>query len=87
MYLQTMTQLISETKNPQHERHIYEFVKMVDEMIEEKVPQIVERVMQENYMDILVKLQMILDGREVNFEQVSDYIINEIRNIIKSKLK
>lgn len=87
MYLQTMTRLLSEAKNPQHERHIYEFEEMVRQMIEELVPPIVERTLETNYLDLLVKLRMVIEGKEVYFSQVADYVKKEIENILKSKLK
>lgn len=87
MYLQTMTTLLSENKNPQHEQHIYEFEAMVRQMIEELVPQIVEKTLETNYLDLWLKLRMVMEGKEVYFSQVADYIEKEIINILKNKLK
>lgn len=86
-YLATMTTLLSENKNPQHEQHIYEFEAMVRQMIEELTPQIVERTLLNTYFELWVKIRMILDNKEVSFSQITDYIIQEIENELKSKLK
>ena len=85
MYLQTMTTLLSENKNPQHEQHIYEFEAMTRQMIEELVPQIVEKTLQTTYFNLWVKLRMVMEGKEVSFSQVTDYVMNEIENILKNK--
>ena len=87
MYLQTMTTLLSENKNPQHQEHIIQFTLMCKEMIEELVPQIVEKTLETNYLDLWLKLRMVLEGKEVYFNDVANYVEKEITNILKNKLK
>lgn len=86
-YLATMTTLLSENKNPQHQEHIISFTAMCKEMIEELVPQIVERTLLNTYFELWVKIRMILDNKEVSFSQITDFIIQEIENELKSRLK
>jgi len=87
-YLATMATLISEAKNQIHESHIYEFEYMVRQMIEELTPKIVKETLLDTYMELYVKIKMLLDGKEVSFDDINEYIMNEIQeNLIKSLSK
>ena len=85
-YLNTMTQLLSEAKSSIHERHIYEFEAMVRQMIEELVPPLVIKTLQETYMDLWVKLQMVFENKAVYFDDVADYIRKELERALKQSL-
>lgn len=86
-YLSTMTQLLSEAKSSIHEQHIYEFEAMVRQMIEELVPQIVIKTLQETYMELWLKLRMVFEGREVFFNDVAKYVMEEIEKALKQAMK
>lgn len=85
-YLATMANLLSESKSSIHEQHIYEFEAMVRQMIEELVPPLVIKTLKDTYMDIMVKLRMELEGREVYFNDVAEYIYKEIEKALKQKM-
>ena len=85
-YLNTMTQLLSEAKTSIHEQHIYEFEAMVRQMIEELVPPLVIKTLQETYLDLWVKLQMVFEGKAVYFDDVADYIRKELERALKQSL-
>lgn len=85
-YLNTMTQLLSEAKSSIHEQHIYEFEAMVRQMIEELVPPLVIKTLQETYLDLWVKLQMVFEGKAVYFDDVADYIRKELERALKQSL-
>lgn len=86
-YLITMTNLLSEAKSSIHEQHIYEFEAMVREMINELVPPLVIKTLQETYMDLWVKLQMVFEGKQVYFDDVADYIQKELVKALKQAWK
>lgn len=84
-YLATITMLDSENKNPNHREHIYQFSNLCREMIEQLTPQIVKQVLLDTYMELYVRIQMMLDGKEVSFNDINNYIMNMIRdNLIQS---
>lgn len=85
-YLMTMTNLLSEAKSSIHEQHIYEFEAMVRQMIEELVPPLVIKTLQETYMDLWVKLQMVFENKAVYFDDVADYIRKELERALKQSL-
>ena len=85
-YLMTMTKLLSEAKTSIHEQHIYEFEAMVRQMIEELVPPLVIKTLQETYVDLWVKLQMVFEGKAVYFDDVADYIRKELERALKQSL-
>ena len=78
-YLGTMTTMLSDSKNPEHERHIYEIHSMVLEMIKELVPPLVR----ECYNEINVDVSTYLNGRSVSGEGLREYI----REIIIDELR
>ena len=86
-YLQYMTELIGMSKSEQHIEHIYEFHAMVYQMIQELVPQIVRNELANIDKDLLVKIQTQINGKDVDFEDVRNYIReiieDEIRKIVK----
>ena len=82
----TMTNLLSEAKSSIHEQHIYEFEAMVRQMIEELVPPLVIKTLQETYMDLWVKLQMVFENKAVYFDDVADYIRKELERALKQSL-
>lgn len=86
-YLATMTNLLSEAKSSIHEQHIYEFEAMVRQMIEELVPPLVIKTLNDTYMDLWVKLQMTFENKTVYFDDVADYIWKELENALKQKFK
>lgn len=71
--------MLSDTKNPEHERHIYEIHSMVLEMIKELVPPLVR----ECYNEINVDVSTYLNGRSVSGEGLREYI----REIIIDELR
>ena len=82
-YIATMTNLLSEAKSSIHEQHIYEFEAMVRQMIEELVPPLVIKTLQNTYFDLWVKLQMVFEGKELYFKDVADYIMKELEKELK----
>ena len=82
-YIATMTNLLSEAKSSIHEQHIYEFEAMVRQMIEELVPPLVIKTLQNTYFDLWVKLQMVFEGKEQYFKDVADYIMKELEKELK----
>lgn len=86
-YLDTMTLLLSEAKSSIHEQHIYEFEAMAREMINELVPPLVIKTLQETYTELWLKLRMLFEGREVYFDDIANYIIEEIEKALKQKMK
>ena len=86
-YLATMTNLLSEAKSSIHEQHIYEFEAMVRQMIEELVPPLVIKTLQETYMELWVKLRMVFEGREVFFNDVANYVMEELEKALKQAMK
>lgn len=78
---------MSEAKSSIHEQHIYEFEAMVREMINELVPPLVIKTLQETYMDLWVKLQMVFEGKQVYFDDVADYIQKELVKALKQAWK
>lgn len=85
-YLKAMTNMLSEAKSSIHEQHIYEFEAMVRQMIEELVPPLVIKTLQETYMDLWVKLQMVFENKAVYFDDVADYIRKELERALKQSL-
>lgn len=79
--------MLSENSNPQHERHITAFYLMAKELIREMVPEIVKQTLNDTYFDLWVKLRMIIEGKEVYFNDVADYIIKEIERTLKDSIK
>lgn len=86
-YQDTMTLLLSEAKSSIHEQHIYEFEAMVRQMIEELVPPLVIKTLQETYMELWVKLRMVFEGREIFFNDVAKYVMEELEKAIKQAMK
>lgn len=86
-YLSTMTSMLSESQGREHERHIYDYERLTREMIEELVPQIVEKTLNKTYMELWLKLKMVLEGKEVYFKDVADYVIDEIKNELEKAFK
>lgn len=86
-YLATMTTLLSENKNPQHEAHIYAFEAMARQMIFELGPQMVRQELANTYLDLLVKIQTQINGRNVDFPDIIEYIKNIIEEELQKELK
>ena len=86
-YIATMTNLLSEAKSSIHEQHIYEFEAMVRQMIEELVPPLVIKTLKDTYMDIWVKLRMTMENKEVFFEDVANYVIQELEKALRQEIK
>ena len=82
-YLQYMTELIGMSKSPQHIEHIYEFHAMVYQMIQELVPQIIRKELANMDNEMLVKIQTQINGRDVSFDDVKNYI----REIIEEEIR
>ena len=82
-YSAGMAMMVSEAKSREHERHIYEFHDLVLAMIQELVPQIVKEELTQTYLDLLVKIQTQINGRDVDFPDVIAYI----KDIIETELQ
>lgn len=85
-YLQNVTSMIGGAP-PIHEQHVYEQVELTKAMIDELVPPLVEKLLREKYLDILVKIQTQLNGKDVDFSQVRDYVMKIIFDELRSGLK
>lgn len=86
-YLATMTGMLSEAKDSIHERHIYEYEAMTRQMIEELVPPLVIKTLQDTYFDLWVKLQMVFEGKPLYFEDVANYIYKELEKALRQTFK
>ena len=73
-YMGYLTILESEEKSVEHQRHLYEIEELVRMMIEELVPQVVEK----NLVEALVKITTTINGEKVDFKDVKEYIINRL---------
>lgn len=86
-YLAGFTMMLSEAKNPEHERHLYEIHELVLAMINQLVPEIVKQELATTYLDLLVKIQTQLNGRNVDFPDVVEYIKDTIEAELQKALR
>lgn len=82
-----MTTMLSENDSPIHEQHIISFYMMCQELIREMVPELVKQELERTYLDLIVKLRLILEGKEMSFPDVKDYIMSEIEKEFKKLIK
>lgn len=85
-YLQIMTSMIGGAP-PIHEQHVYEQVELTKAMIDELVPPLVEKLLREKYLDLIVKIQTQINGKDVSFDDVKEYIMNIVFEELKSGFK
>ena len=85
--LGTLTTLAAQEKSVVHEEHLYQIYQMVSEMIQEQVPLLIEKELKAKYLDLLVKIQTQLNGKDVDFPEVRDYIMNLIFEELRNGLK
>lgn len=79
--------MLSEAKSQEHERHIYEFHDLVIAMLRELVPQMIKEELAKTYIDLLVKIQTQLNGRDVDFPDVIEYIKDTIEAELQKALR
>lgn len=85
-YLQNVTAMIGGAP-PIHEQHVYEQVELTKAMINELVPPLIEQVLREKYLDLVVRIQTQINGENVSFDDVKEYIMKIIYEELKSGLK
>lgn len=86
-YYAGMTMMLLEAKSPEHERYIYEFHDLVIAMLRELVPQMIKEELAKTYIDLLVKIQTQLNGRNVDFPDVIEYIKDTIEAELQKALR
>lgn len=77
----------SNSKNPQHWEHVREFVMLGEQMIRDLVPQLLKEELARTYLDLLVKIQTQLNGRDVDFPDVIEYIKSTIEAELQKALR
>lgn len=85
--LSVMTEMLSEAKESIHARHIEQFYIMCQSLILEMVPQLIKNELDNIETDLLVKIQTQINGRDVDFPDVRQYIRDMIENEIKKMIK
>lgn len=78
-----MTTMISEAKESIHARHVEQFYLMCQALINESVPQLIRNELANMDSDLLVKIQTQINGRNIDFPDVRQYI----REIIEDELR
>ena len=76
--------LESNEKNQIHRQHIHEFIELVEQMIKELVPKLIKEEMEKIY-DVLVAIKTHINGKDVDFPDVKDYIIEQIAKELKGR--
>ena len=83
-YIQMAGIMESCERNPIHRQHIHEFIELVEQMIKELVPQLIKEEMEKIY-DVLVAIKTQINGKDVDFPDVKDYIIEQIAKEFKGR--
>lgn len=63
---------------PQHEQHIIEFYELANALIDERVPQIVDSLLKEKYIDLIVDVVTKINGKQVEISQIREIIYGMI---------
>lgn len=85
--LSVMTEMLSEAKESIHARHIEQFYIMCQSLILEMVPQLIKNELNNIETDLWVKIQTQINGRNIDFPEIRQYIMDMIEREIKNMIK
>ena len=83
-YIQMAGIMESCERNQIHRQHIREFIELVEQMIKELVPQLIKEEIEKIY-DVLVAIKTQINGKDVDFPDVRDYILEQIAKELKGR--
>lgn len=86
-YIQMAGILESNEKNPQHWQHIKEFTTLCEQCVRDLTPQIVKEELTNMDSELWVKIQTQINGRNVDFPDVREYIREMIEEELRKALK
>ena len=79
-----MTLMLSEAKETIHQRHIEEYYMLCCELIKEMVPQLIKQELSNIETDLWVKIQTQINGKNIDFPDIRNYIRQMIEDEIKN---
>ena len=83
-YIQMAGIMESCEKNSIHRQHIREYVMLVEQMIKDIVPQLIKEEIEKIY-DVLVAIRTQINGKNVDFPDVREYILEQIAKELKGR--
>lgn len=86
-YIQMAGILESNEKNPHHWQHIMEFTTLCEQCVRDLTPQIVKEELTNMDSELWVKIQTQINGRDVDFPDVREYIRKMIEEELRKMLK
>lgn len=86
-YIQMAGIIESNETNPQHRQHIWEFTTLCEQCVKDLTPQIVREELTNMDSELWVKIQTQINGRNVDFPDVREYIRKMIIEELKKMFK
>lgn len=81
--MQTLTEIIAETVDTKQEQLVEKMYSLIDQMIEEKVPKLVEDKIKAIVMDVEVRINTEINGKKDFIPQLQDLLIRAIQDALK----
>lgn len=78
--------MLSESKSSIHDEHIIQFHDLVISMLNELVPAMIREELARITTDLIVKIQTQINGRNVDFPDVIQYIKDTIEEELRKAL-
>ena len=86
-YIQMAGMLDSCEPNPAHREHIWQFTQLCEQCVRDLTPQVVREELENIDSKLWVKIQTQINGRNVDFPDVREYIREVIIEELKKMLK
>lgn len=86
-YIQMAGVLDSCEPNPAHREHIWQFTQLCEQCVKDLCPQIVKEELANMDSELWVKIQTQINGRNVDFPDIREYIREMIIEELKKMLK
>ena len=74
-------------ENPAHREHIIQYTHLIEQAIKDLTPQILKEELAKMDVDMLVKIQTQINGRNIDFPDVREYIRRMIEEELRKALK
>lgn len=74
-------------ENPIHREHIIQYTHLIEQAIRDLTPQIIKEELANMDVDMLVRIQTQINGRNVDFPDVREYIRKMIEEELRKELQ
>ena len=77
-YYNGITNLIASSKSFEEQTRIEDLFMIIDQMISEKVPQMVEKYVKEHTEDLIINIQTMINGAVIDLPDIRNEIMRQV---------